>query len=67
MPFRYPGEFRRKVLDLVAAGRPVTQVAEDLGVTAQTIYNWRNQELIDTGVEQPYPSKQLMRASWRYE
>jgi transposase-like protein len=51
MPFRYPAEFRRKVLDLVAAGRPVAQVAEDLGVTAQTIYNWRRQELIDTGQE----------------
>jgi transposase len=49
MPFRYPAEFRRKVLDLVAAGCPVAQVADDLGVTAQTIYNWRRQELIDTG------------------
>jgi FixJ family two-component response regulator len=29
-----PVEFRRKVLDLVAAGRPVAQVAEDLGISA---------------------------------
>ena len=29
MSFRYPAEFRGKVLDLVAAGRPVTQVAQD--------------------------------------
>ena len=67
MPFRYPAEFRRKVLDLVAAGRPVTQVAEDLGVTAQTIYNWRNQELIDTGVEPGLSSVQLtgLRAARR--
>ncbi|MFI6779158.1 transposase [Nocardia sp. NPDC050412] len=49
MPRRYPEEFRRKVLDLVAAGRPVAQVAADLGVSDQTIYVWRKQELIDTG------------------
>lgn len=29
---RHPPEFRRKVLDLVDAGRPVTRVAEDLGI-----------------------------------
>ena len=45
----YPPEFRRKVLDLLDAGRTVTEVATDLGVTTQTIYNWRNQHLIDTG------------------
>jgi hypothetical protein len=32
MPRRYPPEFRRKVLDLVAAGRSVAEVAADLGV-----------------------------------
>jgi transposase len=45
----YPEEFRRKVLDLVAAGRPVAQIAADLGISDQTIYIWRKQELIDTG------------------
>ena len=38
MPRRYPAEFRRKVLDLVAAGRPVAQVAHDLDISAQVIY-----------------------------
>ena len=51
MPYRYPPEFRRKVLDLVAAGRSVASIAADLGVSDQTIYTWRKQELIDTGVE----------------
>ena len=51
MPYRYPPEFRRKVLDLVAAGRSVVSIAADLGVSDQTIYTWRKQELIDTGVE----------------
>jgi transposase len=49
VPKRYPEEFRRKVLDLVAAGRPVAQIAADLGISDQTIYGWRKQELIDTG------------------
>ncbi|WP_157229136.1 transposase [Nocardia brevicatena] len=49
MPRRYPEEFRRKILDLVAAGRPVAQVAADLGISDQTIYVRRKQELIDTG------------------
>lgn len=48
MPKRYPSEFRRKVLDLVASGRRVAQVAADLDISDQTIYTWRRQELIDT-------------------
>lgn len=50
MPRRYPVEFRRKVLDLINAGRPVAEVAAELGVTAQTVYNWRNQDEIDRGL-----------------
>ena len=49
MAKRYPEEFRRKVLDLVASGRPVAPIAADLGISDQTIYGWRKQELIDTG------------------
>ena len=49
VPRRYPAEFRRKVLDLVAAGRPVAEVAYDLEISAQVIYTWRRQQLIDSG------------------
>jgi transposase-like protein len=49
VPRRYPAEFRRKVLDLVAAGRPVAQVAVDLDISVQVIYTWRRQQLIDSG------------------
>jgi transposase-like protein len=49
MPKRYSPEFRRKVLDLLKAGRSIAEVASDLGVTAASIYVWRRQELIDTG------------------
>ena len=51
MAYRYPPEFRRRVLDLIASGRSVASVAADLGVSDQTIYTWRRQELVDTGVE----------------
>ena len=40
MPRRYASEFPRKVLDLVDAGKPIAQVASELGVTDQTIYDW---------------------------
>ena len=49
MPRRYPVEFRRKVLDLIEAGKPVAEIAVQLGMTAQTVYNWRNQDQIDRG------------------
>ena len=44
LPRRVPPE----VLDLVTAGRPVAQVADDLQISAQVIYTWR-QQLIDNG------------------
>ncbi len=47
----YPPEFRRKVLDLVESGRPVVDVARDLGISAQSIYTWRRQDRIDKGLE----------------
>jgi transposase-like protein len=39
-----------EVLDLVEAGRPVLDVARDLGISAQSIYTWR-QDRIDKGLE----------------
>ena len=46
----YPGEFRRKVLDLIEGGRKVIDVARDLGISQQTIYAWRAQERVDRGL-----------------
>jgi transposase len=42
VPRRYPVEFRRRVLDLIEAGRPVVEIAAQLGVSDQTVYNWRD-------------------------
>jgi transposase-like protein len=46
----YPPEFRRKVLDLVEAGRPIAEIAKALGISAQSIYTWRRQ---DRGDQRP--------------
>ena len=31
------------------AGKPVADIAAQLGITPQTVYNWRNQDQIDHG------------------
>jgi transposase len=46
----YPPEFRRRVLDLVEAGRPIAEVAQALGISDQSIYTWRRQDRIDRGL-----------------
>jgi transposase len=46
----YPPEFRRKVLDLVQAGRPIAEVAKALGISAQSISTWPRQDRIDRGL-----------------
>lgn len=46
----YPPEFRRRALDLLAAGRRATDLARDLGISSQTIYLWRQQDRIDRGL-----------------
>lgn len=47
----YPAELRRRVLDLIAGGRRVGDIARDLGISNQTVYGWRRQERIDHGLE----------------
>lgn len=39
------------MLELLEAGCKVADVANDLGISDQTIYNWRRQDRIDRGVE----------------
>jgi transposase len=47
----YPAEFRQRVLDLIAAGRRVRDIALDLGISEQTVYSWRRQQRFDQGIE----------------
>jgi transposase len=39
------------VVDLLATGRKVADVARDLGISEQAIYGWRRQERIDRGLD----------------
>jgi transposase len=43
----YPTEFRREALELLRAGRSPRELAESLGVSQQTLRNWRRQDQID--------------------
>jgi transposase len=63
----YPPEFRRKVLDLVASGRKVAEVAFDLEISEQTIHAWLRQDRIDRGVEPGLttPERAELRAAKR--
>jgi transposase len=45
----YPPEFRREAVQMVRAGTPLKQVASELGVSEQTLRNWRRQQDVDAG------------------
>ena len=47
----YPPEFCQRVLEVIASGRKVREMARDLGISDQTIYIWRRQERVDRGEE----------------
>ena len=42
MPRHYAPELRRRVIELIEAGRSVAEVAAMVEPTEQTIYNWWN-------------------------
>jgi transposase len=45
----YPDEFRREALQMLRAGRTPRELAQSLGVSAQTLRNWRRQAQTDRG------------------
>src|SRR4051812_35676218 len=45
----YPPEFRRQTVALMPSGTPLREVAADLGVSEQTLRNWRRQGDVDAG------------------
>ena len=49
MPKPYPAEFRARAVALVRAGRPVIEVAADLGLSPSGLGNWVRQDRVDRG------------------
>ena len=38
----YTSEFKEQAMALMSAGRPVGEVAQELGVSSNLLYNWRH-------------------------
>jgi transposase len=45
----YPPELRRQTIVLLRSGTPLRRVAEELGVSEQTLRNWRRQGDVNAG------------------
>ena len=43
----YPPEFRREAIELLRGGRSPQELSASLGVSEQTLRNWRRQDQID--------------------
>jgi transposase len=43
----YPPEFRREAVQMLRAGRTPRELSESLGVSEQTLRNWRRQDQAD--------------------
>ncbi|MCC6808230.1 MAG: IS3 family transposase [Deltaproteobacteria bacterium] len=48
-PKRYPKEFREQVVELARAGRTPRQLADEFGITDNTVRNWVKQAGLDRG------------------
>jgi putative transposase len=51
VPRTYDAEFRRRVVELVRAGKPVRMVAAELDLAPATVHRWKAQDLIDRGIK----------------
>jgi transposase len=59
MPAPYPEEFKRRAISLVVEeGRPVAQVARELGVAESAIRRWMRQYDIDRGAREGLTSSE---------
>src|ERR671937_1274784 len=43
----YPPEFRREAIEMLRAGRTPRELWQSLGVSEQTLRNWRRQDQVD--------------------
>ncbi len=68
MPKPYPAEFRTRAVALVRAGKPVSAVAGDLGISTGCLQNWLRQDRVERGEIDGVPraeSAELRRARAR--
>lgn len=55
----YPTEFRERALSMVAGGRSVRQVAEELGIPAKRLYMWKHRAKRVAALANPQSSESL--------
>ena len=46
---QYDAEFKKEVLKMTMEGKPVVDVARDLGISPERIYKWRRDEKLRIG------------------
>lgn len=60
----YPPEFRRQAVELVRlAGRPIPEVARELGCSQQSLRTWVKQADIDGGVREGLTTEEVEELS----
>ena len=61
---RYTAEFKRDAVELVrTTGRPIAEVARELGVSETSLGNWCRQDRIDRGEREGLTSQDKARLS----
>ena len=56
MPRMYPASVRRQIIVRLRSGESVAAVAVDTGICQATLFRWKRQALIDSGVIEGIPS-----------
>jgi transposase-like protein len=56
MPRMYPASVRRQIIVRLRSGESVAAIAVDTGICQATLFRWKRQALIDSGVIDGIPS-----------
>lgn len=56
MPRVYPATVRRQIVARLRSGEAVAAIASETGVAEATLFRWKRQALIDSGVIEGTPS-----------